>query len=321
MEPVAFVEVLDRRGQVRARQAIGELPATIGRDYRCAVILDDRWVSPVHARISRDEQGRLVVEDNASENGLFRAGGGGKVASLEVGSGVTVRIGRTFIRVADPAAPLAPTLRYGARLPGIEGWLEAPRVTLVATLLAAGLGAGSAWAARTDAGTASTVASTVVVAMGLMAVWAGIWAFFGRGSAPGGRFLGHLTVVAACAVAIQLLIAAEEYARFFWPAAEGVTVTGAFVAAALVATLFAGHLFLNTRLRRARLLVASVLLTGATVGLVALSTGDSGSDDAGFSATLKPVRASLVPAGDAGHFFDELPQLKAAVDSLASDST
>ena len=321
MEAVAFVELLDRRGQVRSRQAITELPAAIGRDYRCAVILDDRWASPVHARLSRDEQGRLVIEDNASENGLFRAGGGAKASGIEVGSGVTVRIGRTTLRVADPSAPLAPTLRYGARLPGVEGWLEAPRVALLLTLLAATIGVWNAWATRADGDSASTVATTAIAVAGLMALWAGIWAFFGRGSAAGGRFLGHLSVVSLTVAAMLLLKVGEDYAEFFWPGARMVETFVALAAALLIAALFAGHLFLNTRLRRARLLLASIGLTVAIVGLIAISTDNSGSDSAGFSSTLKPIRASLVPASDAGRFFDELPALKAAVDSLASDST
>ena len=320
MEAVAFVELLDRRGQVRSRQAVTELPAAIGRDYRCAIILDDRWASPVHARISRDEQGRLVLEDNASENGLFRAGGGGKVPRIEVGGGVTVRIGRTFIRVVDPSAPLAPTLRYGARLPGVEGWLEAPRVTLLLTVLATAIGVWNAWATRADGDTASTVATTAVALAGLMALWAGAWAFFGRSSAPGGRFLGHLSVVALAVTAMVLLKVAEDYAEFLWPGSSAAPWIAALVGAALIVGLFGGHLFLNTRLRRGRLLLASIGVTVAIVGLIAISTDNSGGDGAGFSSTLKPIRASLVPATDAARFFDELPALKAAVDSLASDS-
>lgn len=321
MEAVAFVEVLDRRGRVRARQPILELPATIGRDYHSTVILDDRWASAVHARLTRDADGRLVLEDAGSENGLFRAGGGGPTPQVPVDDTAVVRIGRTFLRIVDPTAPVPPTLRYGARLPGLDGWLETPLVAFSAAALVAVTAAWQAWIGHGDPSAASNIVGATMTALGVLALWAGGWAFAGRGSAPGGRFLGHVAVAAAAALGFLGILTGAEYAAFLWP---GTPLTGGvtFVAAVvLLALLFAGHLLLNTRLRRGRLFATSAAIAVTTVTLVALSFSGSSSTDAGFSSTLKPLRASVIPTEDAGHFFDQLPALKARVDSLAQDST
>lgn len=321
MEAVAFVEVLDRRGQVRARQPITELPAGIGRDYHNAVILDDRWASAVHARLDRDAEGRLFVEDAGSENGLYRAGGGGRVRQVPVTGTTVVRVGRTFLRIVDPGQPVPPALRYGARLPGLDGWLETPTVAFTAAALVAGAAAWEAWVEHGDPSASSNVVVATVTAVGLLAAWAGAWAFAGRGSSPGGRFLGHLSVAAAAALAFLGVVTAAEYAAFLWPGAEIAGVVTFTAAVLLLAALFAGHLLLNTRLRRGRLLATSAAIAVTVVTLAALSLSGSTDADSGFSSTLKPMRASLIPAEDAGRFFDALPALKAQVDSMANDTT
>ncbi|MGH7590128.1 MAG: FHA domain-containing protein [Gemmatimonadales bacterium] len=321
MEAVAFVEVLDRRGQVRARQPIVELPAAIGRDYHNAVILDDRWASAVHARITRDAEGRLVIEDAGSENGLFQAGGGGPIQRVAIDGAAVVRVGRTFLRIVDPMSPVPPALRYGARLPGIDGWLETPAVAFTAAALVTAVAAWEAWAGHGDPSDASSIVGTTITAVGALVVWAGTWAFAGRGSAPGGRFLGHLAVASAVALAFIGIITGAEYAAFLWPGTRSVGAITFALAVAILALLFAGHLLINTRLRRGRLLATSVAIAVTIVTLAALSLSDTGGSDTGFSSTLKPLRASIIPVEDASRFFDQLPAIKSRVYSLASDTT
>ena len=51
MEPLAFVEIVDRHGDVLARHPVYRWPASIGRGYQADVIIDDAFVAPVHAAI------------------------------------------------------------------------------------------------------------------------------------------------------------------------------------------------------------------------------------------------------------------------------
>jgi hypothetical protein len=50
MEPLTFVEILDKRGHVMQRLRVERLPATIGRAYTNDVILDDPFVSAEAAK-------------------------------------------------------------------------------------------------------------------------------------------------------------------------------------------------------------------------------------------------------------------------------
>lgn len=320
MDAVAFVELLDRRGRVRLRQPVAALPATIGRGYDNAVILDDRWASPLHARLLRDEAGRLVLEDAGSENGTFRAGRRGRVSRVEIAPGVLLRLGHTWIRVVDPAFPLPPTWKEGARAPGFGGWIESRPVALTLTA-AAGLTLGwQTWLTHTDAGGGAYIAGAGLAALGFVAVWAGLWALAGRSTAPNGRFLGHLAVASAGIVAAAALTAGREYLEFLWPAAA-LPDAASWVGLGLVGTaVLAGHLGLNTSMPRRRLLAVGASVAFAIVAVLALSTPDDTAGDPGFSAVLKPLKSSVIPAEPADRFFSAVGELKAQVDSLAADT-
>ncbi|MGH7644337.1 MAG: FHA domain-containing protein, partial [Gemmatimonadales bacterium] len=109
MGPVIFVEVLDRRGHVAARARLEALPAIVGRGYDCAVILDDRYISPEHVRIARDDTGALWAEDLGSTNGVYDAVSGERLSRVALRPGLELRIGRTVVRFgfADQAVPPA----------------------------------------------------------------------------------------------------------------------------------------------------------------------------------------------------------------------
>ena len=62
MEPLAFVEIIDRHKDVLARHAVYRWPATIGRGYGADVIVDDPYIAPVHVTIepaTDEEQAEL----------------------------------------------------------------------------------------------------------------------------------------------------------------------------------------------------------------------------------------------------------------------
>ncbi|HET7041188.1 MAG TPA: FHA domain-containing protein [Gemmatimonadales bacterium] len=89
MGALAWVEVLDHRGQVRTRHRIDAAPAIIGRGYGSDVLLDDPWLSPVHLRLFRELDGSLAVEDARSENGTWSPRGE-RVTALPIGPGVVL---------------------------------------------------------------------------------------------------------------------------------------------------------------------------------------------------------------------------------------
>ena len=75
--------------------------AVIGRDYRCDVVVDDREVSRMHARLSPDEHAGWLIADLATKNGTF-LNDELLVGPARVVSGDVIRIGRATCTVVEP---------------------------------------------------------------------------------------------------------------------------------------------------------------------------------------------------------------------------
>jgi pSer/pThr/pTyr-binding forkhead associated (FHA) protein len=60
-----------RPDQSERRFPLSDAENTIGRDRGCTIVVDDPMVNPRHARIARDPQGRWMIANNASRNGIW----------------------------------------------------------------------------------------------------------------------------------------------------------------------------------------------------------------------------------------------------------
>ena len=322
MGALVWVEVLDRRGHVRARQRIDALPALIGRGYGCDVLLDDPWASPIHARVYRDLDGSFKVEDAGSENGLWQGGREDRVTLAPVGRGITLRAGRTLFRVLPADTPVAPALPMHAAAPAEGGW---DRWWVGVGSAAA---AGVAYATAKLIGdpevhhTAAMVADTLAM-MTLLAVWAGVWALVTRAVWHRARFVAHYAVVALAVLALEALWQGVEFVAFIAPGAPALQGMLVIVGLLIVTAMLAGHLGLATALDRRRIIAISSAVVVGFAGLSALVAEQDRGHDAAmpeFSAELKPLDARVIPTQDTTAFFAGLSELQAGVDSLARGS-
>lgn len=318
MAALAWVEVLDRRGHVRARHRVDASPALIGRGYGCDVLIDDPWVSPIHARIFRELDGSLSVEDAGSENGLFTLEGG-PVSSLRVGQGVTLRAGRALLRIVPADAPVAPTLGAHVAAPETRGW-ERPWLGPALAILAGGWYAVNELLSDAGVHRGSELVGDAFNVLIALACWAGIWALITRATSHRARFTAHLGVAALAVIAGIVVMALSEYAAFLAPgipAIEG--VIGSLLIVTGAALLF-GHLMIATALPVARALAISVAVVfGITaLGAIAASGDDEGNAMPVFASELKPLRTGVIPAQDTTAFYEGLVDLKREVDSLAT---
>lgn len=69
---------------------------TIGRGEDCDVRVDDEYASPHHAKVTRDDAGRVWIEDLGSTNGTWLNGVRVYGPTLMT-PGCVVRVGRTEI--------------------------------------------------------------------------------------------------------------------------------------------------------------------------------------------------------------------------------
>jgi predicted component of type VI protein secretion system len=77
-------------------------PWLIGRSPRCDWVIDDRYVSPVHASVWRDGDGAVWIADGSSTNGTRIRRGGfvfrvHETVAQRLHPGDVVLIGRTVI--------------------------------------------------------------------------------------------------------------------------------------------------------------------------------------------------------------------------------
>lgn len=321
MGALAWVEVLDRRGHVRARHRVDTAPAIIGRGYGSDVLLDDPWLSPVHARLFRELDGTLALEDAGSENGTWSETGA-RVTLLPIGRGITLRIGRTLVRIVPADAPVPATLGADVAAPSEGGW----RHRWVGPGFALAAGGAYAWMqllGDSEVHRTSALIGDVLTMTGGLILWAGIWALVSRAVAHRAHFLTHLAVAGAGALALLGIYIATEYAAFLAPgepAFEG--VVGMIGLVILAAALF-GHLMLASSLPAPRAIAISVAVTFGlfALGVIAESDGNS-SDDSGtpeFSGVLKPLATPVIPTQRDSVFFAQFDSLKVTVDSLASE--
>lgn len=312
-----IVEILDRRGTVRHRVRLAAFPATIGRGYGNDVILDDRYVDPLHARLEWDGHGGLVLVDQGSVNLLRDPASGQRTRQVPVRSGVEVRLGRTTLRFMDPAATLEPALRDGA-----VGEADGPmaRPLLMAAII---LGTGvlltlNSWLGKTDRTRFSELAGEALIALLMVMVWAGGWALVNRITQQRFRFPEHLTIPCVVLSGYIVANAVEEWLSFLVPEgiAWGTLIAG--IGLALTVWGLAAHLARVSTLSRAAQWLWSLAVVGALTGVVTLAnSGDQPEFAGAYSASqLKPLPARWIPTDTPAEFLTEVDQLKEDVDQL-----
>jgi hypothetical protein len=172
--PCALIEQLDSHGRVQWRERIAldndKRRFTIGRALDADVTLDDPYAAARHAAIEVTADGKLLVTDLDSANGIVVAGKRHHgVQNVEVPDGL-LQIGRTRLRVRTTFDTLAAeipdqirpasVLRDPAWIAGISAiagtaqliyssWLGAPRdlTSVVVTSMISAIAAAGVWVA------------------------------------------------------------------------------------------------------------------------------------------------------------------------------
>ena len=327
-----IVEICHANG-TRTRHELDGQPLTIGRALANDLVIDDPYADPRHARIARDENGALFIEDLGSVNGVV-TNNARQRGFVPLAIGGEVRVGRTTIRLRDSEEALAPALvdepapvpartaePIAPRRSDVLGRLLATtrgRLSIIgATLVAFGFYTWFGSAARSSA---NDVTSTVMGFGMLIALWAAIWAVASRIVVHRSHFISHLAITAAFTLGALGLTVSADWLSFFFPDFFlGSTLT-VLISLGLFAALIAWHLSLSSAMPRRRqwrvgFIVAGTLL--AIGGLAALTEEDSFSDVPKFSSAVKPIAAEWVPTSSIADFDDVMKRLKTEVDGMA----
>lgn len=334
MDELAFVEVLDGAGQVVARHRLDRLPAVIGRAYESDVVLDDPYVSPLHARLSRDESGALVLDDLGSVNGIVDGPGSVAQGSVALGPDRVVRLGRTAIRVRRRGDPVAPALRDIPAPPPAAARAErslvpaasrvgSPGITLLIALATAAVFVLDSWLGNTGRVTGAELVSEVAGVFAMLALWAGCWAFASRLLTGRFRFPAHFAVACIAMAVTILFYVATGYLAYVAPPEGGQAMFGLVAGIGLFAALLHAHLGFATTLSRRRRsgisLGIAVTLT-LLVGLGALSEADDFDTTLDYAGNIKPLGGGWVRTVTLDRFLEETKDLRMEVDEMAKEA-
>lgn len=317
MERVVFVEILNRIGRVRERVRIDSFPATIGRAYTNSIIIDDKYVCPVHIRIALDDQGRLHAEDLGSKNGLYQVSPLKRRQRIEIAPDAAVRIGHTVLRFRGQDHAVPPAQAESSRRSNLPGLIENSYVSLGIFVLCLSAILFDVYLESSDSFTPANILGYVFFLLLAFAVWSGIWSFVNRLVAHRFRFLLHLSLAGSVIVLFLVVTTAFEYYSFL-SSSEAFSNTIKLVSAACVFfLLLLGHLSIISTITFVKRITASVLVTAGIFGAIGFLTyleRTEFSNDITFPSHLKPVATKWLAPVPAEDFFSELQMVKPDID-------
>src|SRR6266704_3458087 len=119
--PVVLDLLVLNGSRAGVRFTLTDLPVVLGRSEEAHLLVDDPWISTLHALFERRGDAHWVI-DFGSRNGTLV--GGERVLEAQLVAGATIEFGRTRIRVERHDELLEPTAAH-ARSPGRARALKA----------------------------------------------------------------------------------------------------------------------------------------------------------------------------------------------------
>ena len=176
---IVVVEVLDHHGRVQHRERVALTAErrrfTAGRSAVADVMLDDAYCAPLHAGFEITADGRILIDDLDSLNGIVVDGQREHRVKARALSAGLVQIGRTTLRVRLAPDALAPEKADHAARSG----RSMARVAMAAMVFCVLFVIYFAWlGAPRDLATAAAAALTTTLAGA--AGWVAIWALLSR---------------------------------------------------------------------------------------------------------------------------------------------
>ncbi|QPF75354.1 FHA domain-containing protein [Roseateles sp. DAIF2] len=261
----AVIEVLGRDGHVRTVHRIQDWPVSIGRSPACDLVLDDAHLAGAHARLELDEAGQprlnLLESRNGGWLGRQRLAAGAAVA---LGAGAAFQLGATQLRLRRASDPLAP------ERPLLSAAL-APRLPLLLAVLGLWLALlwGDQWSALNPGSAWVDYAGAVLVPLGLLLIWAAVWALVTQLFQHRFPFAIHLWRALLGVAALYLLSFALPLLAYAFSARWLLTLDGLLFPVGLALLLWWHSALVWPRARRALAWAFGGLLIGSMALLVA----------------------------------------------------
>ncbi len=312
MQRLAWIEILDRHGDVAMRHPVYAWPLRMGRAYSSDIVLDDPYVAADHLEI--DQAGdsayqlKVVNSINAMTIGTLR----GKQSHATVSADQTIRIGQTQFRIrpldyAVSAEKPLPRNAWSRTWPALFGGLT---ILLLLDLL-------TLWLNYSRADGYNILLLPIVGTILMLFAWASVWALIGRVLSGRANFIAH-TVIASLAVALLIFEGLLcGYVDFAFNTNLVSRILPEIVGPLVIGTLLYRHIGLVSRMSRRKtgMIVATLLACLIGFGIVTDKlTADEKIAEMFFSGTLGPPSMLLARGESVDAFIASADRLKSKVD-------
>jgi hypothetical protein len=325
MEKIIFVEVLDRKTNIRERAKIDSFPATIGRGYKNAVIIDDRLIDGEHLRLSPDSDGGILVEDLGSLNGTCLSRSHERIEQYRIPAGgeAVLRIGQTVIRLRgdDFVVGHASSL-HQAWAGKFSRYLENKLIAFMIFVACFGINVLMGAQKINKNSIWSDLLGESLAFLILFALWAGFWSFLGRVLIHSFRFMTHLAIAGLASIVSLILITGADYIEFIFTATTFAGIVRVTGYAVLFSLLLYAHLSIVSESPTWKRILPSVLISASLVGIVLLISYTKSNDfstELPYSSVIKPIGRPLVRTVSTEEFFGNLDQLKSRINAMAAE--
>ncbi len=313
---IFWLEVMGKPGEVLSRQKF-QGQATLGRGYRCDLVLDDPHVAAEHLRLEEDDAGHLWAVDLGSSNGSIADVAPDQrepITRLLIAEEARLILGNTHVRVRTAAFVVPTEVPVRAAPPASAFRSDFSTAVLMLVVLMA-LSTGETWLGQVGEQKFSAYLLPLLITPLVGLVWAGSWTMVTRILNPAGRFSRHCFIVFSCLIAFFLLDKAARFLEY----SLSLTGVGKFESLLNWAVL-AVLCFLHLRLvvpRHPRLM-GGIVAALAVIGIVAQGTVNADQEKQSTLASgpipLMPPFMQMRSPHTAADFFAQAEQLKKGLD-------
>ena len=306
-----LVEQVDPHGHrvLRQRFTGAGTECCVGRDLGCAIVVDDEHAAARHALLTLLDDGRVRVQDLGTRNGTRVDGNRVPADTGAVIEQGEIIVGRTQLRIRTLHTPIGQERVFRRE------FVRRHRTILAVTgVSACVLFAGFMQWLDAPSSLVRNVATAVLVALGLIALWTGLWALATKLNHGSWHLRVHLTIAsigaAACAWGYWVASLVAFAAQWSAMVQTGVAVVGA---TALVALYL--HLRESTHYGRRIVLVlasAATVVIAAVAWVVAIGVDDGNVSRVDLGPDVRLEARRIVPNRDLADYLAEVDKLKLA---------
>jgi hypothetical protein len=311
MERLAWLEILDRHGDVSSHHPVLAWPLKIGRAYTNDIVLDDPHIAAHHVEIRPAEDGSYHAVDLGSLNGILNKNSKLKHAEALVSADDVLRIGQTQIRIR----PLNYAVAAETPVPQ-SAWLRTWRGLLLGVALYASTSLLSSWLDFDRSESYNLIFKSFFQDILFVLAWAGMWTLISRVHTGRANFVAHAAVAYLGFWLAFFLANTAGYAGFMFDADWMQTLFNLLVIPAMI-LFFYQHMRLISRASRTRLVV---IVTLVTVGLSAIYvindklSNDNNMDSMNYLSTIGPPSMLLVKGISKEEFIKRVGEMKVKLD-------